>query len=39
MDMKVRILNSTILKNMLHSQHYDQDNEEGIDTSMYDELL
>lgn len=38
MDVKVRILNSTILKHKLNSQH-DHPREDGIDNDLFDEEI
>lgn len=39
MDVKVRILNSTILKHKLNSTHYHITKEEGIDHDLFDEEI
>jgi hypothetical protein len=39
MDMKINILNHSILNYRLTSQHYTKEKDEGIDTSMFDDIL
>ena len=39
MDMKINILNHSILNYKLHSQNYTKETSEGIDTSMFDDIL
>ena len=39
MDVKINILNHSILNYKLTSQHYTKDNNERLDTSMFDDIL